>query len=68
MNLLGPCTISTPKDTDNNAVDFYFVDTNGTSAGAGQRLGSPGAGEPLVADPAQQHDGRVTGRQHRRVG
>ena len=31
-----------PKDTDNNAVDFLFVDTNGTSAGAGQRLGSPG--------------------------
>ncbi|BEP92063.1 hypothetical protein GmRootA79_04470 [Acidovorax sp. A79] len=28
-------------DTDNNAVDFYFVDTNGTSAGAGQRLGAP---------------------------
>ena len=30
------------KDTDNNAADFVFVDTNGTSAGAGQRLGSPG--------------------------
>jgi hypothetical protein len=29
-------------DTDNNATDFYFVDTNGTSAGAGQRLGAPG--------------------------
>ena len=42
MNLLGPCTISTPKDTDNNSVDFYFVDTNGTSAGGGQRLGAPG--------------------------
>ena len=38
----GPCPISTPKDTDNNASDFYFVDTNGTSAGAGQRLGAPG--------------------------
>jgi len=42
VNLLGPCTISTPKDTDNNAADFYFVDLNGTSAGAGQRLGAPG--------------------------
>jgi hypothetical protein len=42
VNLLVPCTISTPKDTDNNAVDFYFVDTNGTSAGGGQRLGAPG--------------------------
>jgi subtilisin-like proprotein convertase family protein len=29
-------------DTNSNAVDFYFVDTNGTSAGAGQRLGAPG--------------------------
>jgi len=32
----------TPKDTGNNAADFTFVDTNGTSAGAGQRLGAPG--------------------------
>jgi hypothetical protein len=39
---LGGCIISTPKDTDNNAADFIFVDTNGTSAGAGQRLGAPG--------------------------
>lgn len=31
-----------PKDTDDNAADFLFVDTNGTSAGAGQRLGAPG--------------------------
>ena len=30
------------QDSDNNAADFIFVDTNGTSAGAGQRLGSPG--------------------------
>ena len=29
-------------DTDNNATNFVFVDTNGTSAGAGQRLGAPG--------------------------
>jgi hypothetical protein len=29
-------------DTGNNANDFYFLDTNGTSAGAGQRLASPG--------------------------
>jgi hypothetical protein len=39
---MGLCSISTPKDTDNNAADFIFVDTNGTSAGAGQRLGAPG--------------------------
>ena len=31
-----------PEDTDNNAVDFIFVDTNGTAVGAGQRLGAPG--------------------------
>jgi Lamin Tail Domain len=42
ITTLGPCSISTPKDTDNNATDFVFVDTNGTSAGAGQRLGAPG--------------------------
>jgi hypothetical protein len=29
-------------DANNNATDFFFVDTNGTSAGAGQRLGAPG--------------------------
>lgn len=42
ITTLGVCSISTPKDTDNNAADFIFVDTNGTSAGAGQRLGAPG--------------------------
>jgi len=42
VNLLTQCTISTPKDTDDNAADFYFVDTNGTSAGGGQRLAAPG--------------------------
>jgi len=42
ITTMGQCTISTPKDTDDNAVDFIFVDTNGTSAGAGQRLGAPG--------------------------
>jgi len=41
ITTMGVCTISTPKDTNNNAVDFVFVDTNGTSAGAGQRLGAP---------------------------
>jgi hypothetical protein len=37
-----PAINGTPKDTNNNAADFIFVDTNGTSAGAGQRLGAPG--------------------------
>jgi hypothetical protein len=30
------------QDTNNNVADFVFVDTNGTSAGGGQRLGAPG--------------------------
>jgi hypothetical protein len=42
ITTFGACSISTPKDTNNNAADFVFVDTNGTSAGAGQRLGAPG--------------------------
>ena len=37
----GPTTTQL-QDLNNNSVDFMFVDTNGTSAGAGQRLGSPG--------------------------
>jgi hypothetical protein len=43
ITTLGSCpTAGLPKDTNNNAADFVFVDTNGTSAGAGQRLGAPG--------------------------
>jgi hypothetical protein len=42
ITTFSPCTRNTPKDTNNNAADFIFVDTNGTSAGAGQRLGAPG--------------------------
>ncbi|MDQ5826118.1 MAG: S-layer homology domain-containing protein [Chloroflexota bacterium] len=43
ITTFGECpTGGTIKDTDNNAADFIFVDTNGTSAGAGQRLGAPG--------------------------
>jgi hypothetical protein len=43
ITTFGNCpTGGIPKDTNNNAADFYFVDTNGTSAGGGQRLGAPG--------------------------
>ena len=43
ITTLGACPSGgLPVDTDNNATNFVFVDTNGTSAGAGQRLGSPG--------------------------
>jgi hypothetical protein len=42
ITTFGGCpTGGLPKDTNNNAADFVFVDTNGTSAGAGQRLGVP---------------------------
>ena len=43
ITTLGACPSGgLPVDTDNNASNFVFVDTNGTSAGAGQRLGTPG--------------------------
>jgi hypothetical protein len=42
ITTFGPCPRDVPGDTNNNAADFIFVDTNGTSAGAGQRLGAPG--------------------------
>jgi hypothetical protein len=43
ITTFGPCPISTPKDTDNNAADFIFVDTNGTPSGTGvNRIGAPG--------------------------
>ncbi|HKE57766.1 MAG TPA: Calx-beta domain-containing protein [Pyrinomonadaceae bacterium] len=43
ITTMGPCPSGgAVADTDNNAADFYFVDTNGTSAGGGQRLGAPG--------------------------
>lgn len=48
-----------PKDTDDNAADFLFVDTNGTSAGAGQRLGAPGpenSSSPIIEEMTDQLD------------
>ena len=53
VNLLGVCSISTPKDIDDNSADFYFVDTNGTSAGGGQRLGAPGP--QSISSPIQRN-------------
>lgn len=42
-SVLSACTLGgLPKDTNDNAADFYFIDTSGTNAGAGQRLGAPG--------------------------
>jgi hypothetical protein len=45
-----------PRDTEDNASDFLFVDTNGTSAGAGQRLGAPG---PENLSSPTQHNNRI---------
>jgi hypothetical protein len=42
ITALGPCTRSTPQDTGANEADFVFVDPDGSSLGAGQRLGAPG--------------------------
>jgi hypothetical protein len=40
---LGACpTGGFPRDTNNNAADFIFVDTQATLTAAGQRLGAPG--------------------------
>jgi len=46
-------------DTNNNATDFYFVDTNGTNAGAGQRLGAPGPEN--LASPIQRNSTITSG-------
>ncbi|HEY0173274.1 MAG TPA: lamin tail domain-containing protein [Pyrinomonadaceae bacterium] len=43
VTALGNCpTAGLPKDTNDNAADFVFVEVNGNSIGAGQRLGAPG--------------------------
>ncbi|MET0648266.1 MAG: hypothetical protein ABW208_16760, partial [Pyrinomonadaceae bacterium] len=53
ITTFGNCTISAPKDTNNNDSDFVFVDTDGTNAGAGQRLGAPGPEN--LASPIQRN-------------
>jgi subtilisin-like proprotein convertase family protein len=50
----GPCpTGGLPRDTGDNAADFYFLDTGATDAGAGQRLGAPGPEN--LASPIQRN-------------
>jgi hypothetical protein len=60
ITTFGPCPISTPKDTNNNAADFIFVDSNGTSAGAGQRLGV--ARPENLSSPIQRNASFTVGR------
>jgi hypothetical protein len=50
ITTFGECSAGQNIDTGNNATDFIFVDTNGTSAGAGQRLGA--AGPQNLSSPA----------------
>ena len=45
-------------DTDNNAANFVFVDTNHVSAGAGQRLGAPGPEN--LSSPIEQNGSTLT--------
>jgi hypothetical protein len=51
---VGCTTAGTPKDTNNNSVDFMFADTAGTFiSGVPQRLGAPGPenlGSPIKRD------------------
>lgn len=43
ITTFGPCPINgLPRNTNNNAADFYAINPNGTDVGAGQRLGAPG--------------------------
>ena len=43
ITTFGPCPSGGfPVDTNDNATNFFYVATNGMSAGAGQRLGAPG--------------------------
>jgi len=43
-----------PKDTDNNAADFIFVDTSATNVGAAGALGAPGPEN--LSSPTQQNN------------
>ena len=43
VTIFGPCpTGGLPRNTNNNAADFYFTNPTGNGAGAGQRVGAPG--------------------------
>jgi hypothetical protein len=53
--VLGNCpTLGLPKDTDDNASDFVFVETGGNSTGAGPRLGAPGPEN--LSSPVQRNE------------
>ncbi|HEX8499050.1 MAG TPA: hypothetical protein VF659_00565 [Pyrinomonadaceae bacterium] len=55
----GTCpTLGFPKDTNDNAADFVFVETGGNSIGAGRRLGAPG---PENLSSPVQRNGQMPG-------
>jgi hypothetical protein len=55
----GPCPANgLPKETGDNASDFFFADTTGTDIGAGARLGAPGPENSH--SPVQRDNSAVT--------
>lgn len=59
-SVLAACTLGgLPKDTNDNAADFFFIDASGTNAGAGQRLGAPGP-QPLFTPTERNSSFSVT--------
>ncbi|MBC7931096.1 MAG: DUF11 domain-containing protein [Rubrivivax sp.] len=58
ITTFGTCPVSTPRDTDNNAADFFFVDTSGALTITAQRLGAPG---PQNLSSPVQSNSTVTG-------
>ena len=54
VTTFGPCpTNGLPRNTNDNAVDFYLINPNGTDVGAGQRLGA--AGPENLSSPIQRN-------------
>lgn len=51
----GPCpTSGLPRNTNNNAADFYLINSNRIDEGVGQRLGA--AGPENLSSPIQRND------------
>ena len=54
VSTFGPCpTNGLPRNTNDNAVDFYLINPNGTDVGVGQRLGA--AGPENLSSPIQRN-------------
>jgi hypothetical protein len=67
LTTLGACpTGGSPRDTNDNAADFIFVDTGGTPTPAGQRLGAPGPEN--LSSPVQRNSQVMAGNLDPSVG